>query len=146
MTAPFQRVLTPSDLRDLSRRSDLRGAVRVAGHGALLIAAAWLAARSGPWTLLPAMLLLGVLQAALFAPIHETMHMTAFASRRANAIVGWLAACPSLLNWHFYTAFHLAHHRHTQDPALDPELMPPPPATKPADAAVVDADVREWLG
>ena len=129
MTAPFQRVLTPSDLRDLSRRSDLRGAVRVAGHGALLIAAAWLAARSGPWTLLPAMLLLGVLQAALFAPIHETMHMTAFASRRANAIVGWLAACPSLLNWHFYTAFHLAHHRHTQDPALDPELMPPPPTT-----------------
>ena len=37
-------------------------------------------------------------------------------------------ACPSLLNWHFYTAFHLAHHRHTQDPARDPELTPPPPA------------------
>ena len=56
------------------------------------------------------------------------MHLTAFASRRANAIVGWLAACPSLLNWHFYAAFHLAHHRFTQDPARDPELTPPPPA------------------
>jgi fatty acid desaturase len=32
-----------------------------------------------------------------------------------------------LLNWHFYTAFHLAHHRHTQVPGQDPELMSPPP-------------------
>jgi fatty acid desaturase len=55
--------------------------------------------------------------------------MTAFASRRANAVVGWLAACPSLLNWHFYTAFHLAHHRHTQDPDRDPELTTRPPET-----------------
>ena len=38
-------------------------------------------------------------------------------------------ARPSLLNWDFYTAFHLAHHRHTQDPALDPELIVPPPST-----------------
>ena len=57
------------------------------------------------------------------------MHQTAFASRRANTVVGWLTACPSLLNWHFYTAFHLAHHRHTQDPARDPELLVPPPST-----------------
>ncbi len=57
------------------------------------------------------------------------MHLTAFRSRRANAVVGWLAACPSLLNWHFYTAFHLAHHRHTQDPERDPELASPPPST-----------------
>jgi fatty acid desaturase len=54
------------------------------------------------------------------------MHQTAFASRRLNAVVGWLAGAPSLFNWHFYTAFHLAHHRHTQDPARDPELMVPP--------------------
>jgi len=69
-----------------------------------------------------------VLQSALFAPIHETMHQTVFRSRRANAVVGWLAACPSGLNWHFYTAFHLAHHRFTQDSARDPELAPPPPS------------------
>ena len=75
------------------------------------------------------MALLGAVLAALFAPVHETMHLTAFQSRRANAVVGWLAACPSLLNFHFYTVFHLAHHRHTQDPALDPELTPPPPSS-----------------
>ena len=42
-------------------------------------------------------------------------------------MVGWLAGIPALWNWHFYQQFHLAHHKHTQDPALDPELLPPPP-------------------
>jgi fatty acid desaturase len=124
-----QRILTGAELKALSARSDLRGAVRLAVHLAAIGGTGALVAASGPWTVLPAMLLLGIAQAALFAPIHETMHQTAFASRRVNAVVGWLSACPSLLNWHFYTAFHLAHHRHTQDPANDPELMSPPPST-----------------
>jgi fatty acid desaturase len=72
------------------------------------------------------------MQAALFAPLHETTHYTAFRSRRAAGVVGWLAALPSLHNWHFYQPFHLAHHKHTQDPAQDPELAPPPPATRAA--------------
>ena len=101
----------------------------MAFHVALIVAGGVGVALSGPWTLIPAMLLLGLAQAALFAPIHETMHNTAFKSRRANTVVGWLSACPSLLNQHFYTAFHLAHHRHTQDPARDPELIVPPPST-----------------
>ena len=71
---------------------------------------------------MPAMLAFGLVQVALFAPAHEATHQTAFASRRANLIVGWLAACPSLLNLHFYTAFHFAHHRHTQIAGQDPEL------------------------
>jgi fatty acid desaturase len=57
------------------------------------------------------------------------MHQTAFASRRANAIVGWLTSAPSLLNDRFYKAFHAAHHRHTQIPGQDPELLAPPPDT-----------------
>ncbi len=129
MSATTQRILTGPELKHLSARSDLRGAARLALHLALIAGAGWLVAISSPFTLLPAMILLGIAQATLFAPIHETMHQTAFASRRANAIVGWLTACPSLLNWHFYTAFHLAHHRHTQDPARDPELLVPPPST-----------------
>ena len=129
MSATMQRILTGTELKSLSTRSDLRGAARLAIHLAVLLGTGSLVALSGPWTLLPAMLLLGMAQAALFAPIHETMHQTAFKSRRTNAVVGWLSACPSLLNWHFYTAFHLAHHRHTQDPARDPELILPPPST-----------------
>ena len=129
MSGTMQRILTGTELKGLSARSDLRGASRLGVHLVLLVGAGVLVAVSGPLMLLPAMVLLGITQAALFAPIHETMHQTAFRSRRANAIVGWLSACPSLLNWHFYTAFHLAHHRHTQDPARDPELMMAPPST-----------------
>jgi len=78
---------------------------------------------------LAAVFALGLVQVALFAPAHETMHQTAFASRRANTVVGWLTSAPSLLNAQFYTAFHLAHHRHTQIPGMDPELLSPPPET-----------------
>lgn len=127
MNTATPRVLSGAEVRSLSTRSDWRGAAQLSFHLAMIAGAGGLVAAAGPWTLLPAIALLGLAQAALFAPVHETMHLTAFASRRANAIVGWLAACPSLLNWHFYTVFHLAHHRFTQDPARDPELTPPPP-------------------
>lgn len=123
------RLLSGPELKRLSLRANTPGTLRLGLHVALLLGSGWLVAIAGPWTLLPAMLLLGIVQAALFAPIHETMHLTAFASRRANQVAGWLAACPSLLNWHFYTAFHLAHHRHTQDPERDPELLVPAPSS-----------------
>lgn len=129
MSGLSDRVLNNQELRALQGRSNLRGGVRLAIHLALLVAAGWLVAIASGWALLPAVFLLGCVQAALFAPAHETMHQTAFASRRANATVGWLAACPSLLNWHFYTAYHLAHHRHTQVPGLDPELAAAPPGS-----------------
>jgi fatty acid desaturase len=120
--AASDRVLAPAELHVLSRRANLPGAIRLGVHAALLLATGWCLAVAGPWTVVPAFLAFGLTQVALFAPAHEMMHQTAFASRRANAIVGWLAACPSLLNLQFYTSFHLAHHRNTQIPGEDPEL------------------------
>jgi len=122
MSTVSDRVLSPAELRALSGRSNADGAVRLAIHVALLAGTGWLVGVSSPVTLVPAMLGFGLVQAALFAPAHEATHQTAFASRRSNLIVGWLAACPSLLNLHFYTAFHFAHHRHTQITGQDPEL------------------------
>jgi fatty acid desaturase len=129
MSGLSDRVLSNQELRALQGRSNARGVARLAIHIALLLAAGWLVAVSSGWTVVFAVFLLGLVQVALFAPAHETMHQTAFASRRANAIVGWLTSCPSLLNWHFYTAYHLAHHRHTQVPGLDPEMAMTPPAS-----------------
>lgn len=140
--APTQpgRVLNRDELRGLTGRSDTAGTARLLVHLALLACAGWLVALSGPWTVLPAMLLLGLMQAALFAPVHETMHQTAFASRRANAVVGWLASCPAFINAQFYACYHLAHHRHTQVPGEDPELGAPNPGVN------VPADLRSyWL-
>ncbi|TPG46935.1 fatty acid desaturase [Roseomonas nepalensis] len=122
----------PREMMHLGARSDARGTARAALHLGLVAASGALVAASPPWLVVPAMVLAGVVQAALFAPLHETCHYTAFKSRRANAVVGWLAALPALRNWHFYQAFHLAHHKHTQDPEHDPELSPPPPGTLPA--------------
>jgi len=116
------RVLSPVELRALSGRSNAAGVQRLAIHALLLAGTGALVAISGPVTVVPAMFAFGLVQVALFAPAHEATHQTAFASRRLNQIVGWLAACPSLLNLHFYTAFHFAHHRHTQIPGKDPEL------------------------
>ena len=125
---PMGRVLAPGDVKALSRRSDLLGAAQLAVHVLLIAAAAWLVSLArGDWLVLPAMVLLGWFLVALFAPVHECVHYTAFRSRRANDIVGWLAAVPSLVNFDFYKHFHYAHHRHCQDPALDPELAPPAP-------------------
>jgi fatty acid desaturase len=135
MTTLSDRVLSPTELRALQARSDARGAGRLAIHLALLGGTGWLVAIASGWWLLPAVLALGLVQVALFAPAHETMHQTAFASRRANAIVGWLTSCPSLLNAQFYTCFHLAHHRHTQIAGQDPELDAPPPHDLPGYAA-----------
>jgi len=122
MAMVSDRVLSAAALRELSGRSNAAGAGRLAMHVALLAGTGWLVAIAGPLTLLPAIMALGLVQVALFAPAHEATHQTAFASRRANLIVGWLAACPSLLNLHFYSAFHFAHHRHTQIAGQDPEL------------------------
>lgn len=81
----------------------------------------------GTWLVLPAMLLQGWVLVALFACVHETIHYTAFRTRRVNELVGWFAATPSLLNSTWYRLFHTDHHRHCQDRARDPELAPPPP-------------------
>ncbi|WP_426958587.1 fatty acid desaturase [Muricoccus radiodurans] len=130
MSATTPAAPKPREMMHLNTRSDARGASRAAIHVGLLLATGLLVHASPGPLVLPAMLLLGIVQAALFAPLHETCHYTAFRSRRANAIVGWLAALPALRNWHFYQQFHLAHHKHTQDPDHDPELTPPPPGDR----------------
>jgi fatty acid desaturase len=122
-------VLTNDELRSLSVRSNWPGAIRLAVHVALLGLTGWGVAAATGWWVWPAMLALGLVQVALFAPAHETMHQTAFVSQRANLVVGWLAFLPALQSSHFYTAFHYIHHRHTNVPGLDPELLTAEPRT-----------------
>ena len=54
------------------------------------------------------------------------VHQTAFASRATNDLVGWIAGVLSFYNATFYRHFHAWHHRYTQDPGRDPELISPP--------------------
>lgn len=116
-----------ADLGALSRRSDLRGAAQLAAHLGCMSATGLLVWLALPYwlLLLPAMLLHGVTLVTMFAPMHECAHRTAFASRTANLALGWVAGVLSFYNISYYRYFHGWHHRYTQDPARDPELMFP---------------------
>jgi|SRR5579885_1207915 len=129
---PPYDLLARADMRALTRRSDVQGAARLGAH-CLCIAATgtlvFLAMPSWP-LLLPAMAVHGFTLVTLFAPMHECVHRTAFASRRANLVVGWLAGVLSFYNATFYRHFHAWHHRYTQDPVRDPELIYPKAQTR----------------
>ncbi len=116
-------------LRSLSQRSNVRGFVQLGAHALLLAATASLVWMSRGWLRFPALVLYGIALNFLFCALHETIHRTAFAARRMNDVVAWLAAAVLLLPPQYFRAFHFAHHRHTQDPARDPELALPPPGT-----------------
>lgn len=122
-------------LAALSVRSDAAGWRRLALHAALLAGTGLLVwqARGTPW-IWPAMLAHGIALAFLFAPLHETIHRTAFASRAVNEGVAFLLGATLLLPHEYFRAFHFEHHRFTQDPARDPELASPKPTR-----------FRQWL-
>ncbi len=116
-------------LKALAARSDAKGLVRLAGHlGALCTTGAAIALSWGTVWLVPATALHGLVSIFLFAPLHETIHRTAFHSRRLNDAVAWLCGTGLVLPPAYFRAFHFAHHRHTQDPERDPELAVPKPA------------------
>jgi fatty acid desaturase len=120
------------DLRTMAARSDARGALQFGVHLACIAATGTLVWLVLPhWFLLiPAMLLHGLTLVTMFAPMHECTHRTAFASRRLNDTAGWIAGLLSFYNSTFYRYFHAWHHRYTQDPARDPELMFPRASTR----------------
>ena len=117
-------------LLHLSARSDRKGLGQLACHLCALLATGALvwSARSALW-LAPAMLLHGIILVFLFAPLHEAVHWTAFRCRRLNDAVAWACGAVLMLPPAYFRAFHFAHHRHTQDPARDPELAAPKPRT-----------------
>jgi fatty acid desaturase len=127
---PASEGLDRDTLRRLSRRSDARGFAQLVVHCLMLAATGSLvwASRGRAWLLL-AMLLHGVVLNFVFCALHETVHRTAFASRRINDAVAWVAGAIMLLPPEYFRAFHFEHHRFTQDPARDPELAQPPPST-----------------
>ena len=122
----------PSDtaLEALTERSNAKGLARLGLHVAVISAAgaAYAAVFESAW-MLPAAWVYGTCLAFLFSPLHETVHFTAFRSRWINRTVstacGWILLLPPS----FFRAFHLEHHRYTQDPDRDPELVGEPPCT-----------------
>lgn len=121
------RALTPAQLKELSIRANLPGAVRSLAHfGAILVVGAAILLtihHANPLFAIPLLALQGYLVAFLFMAVHEAAHKTVFTGRLANEILGHLSSLMIVLPYEQYALFHWDHHRFTQDPDRDPELV-----------------------
>jgi fatty acid desaturase len=119
--------LSPAVLRELSTRSNLPGVLRAGSHYgmiAVLGTLIWLISSTyGFAWALPLIAIQGYFVAFLFMAVHETAHKSAFKSRTINLAVGHLSAFLIALPYEYYCLFHWDHHRYTQDPEKDPELI-----------------------
>ena len=74
------------------------------------------------WMMVLAQFAFGLLTCSIFACEHETVHSTAFQSKRLNQIAASLAGIAHLYPASIFRELHFTHHRHTHIPGLDPEI------------------------
>ena len=116
--------LTTAELQDLSRKRDGPGLLRLALQLAVLsVTGTLILSAEDPWVLVPSLVVHGIVLIFLFCPLHESVHRTAFKTRWLNRVAGWLGGAVMILPPKFFSHFHFAHHRHTQIPGEDPELL-----------------------
>jgi fatty acid desaturase len=144
------KLLTPAMLRELSVRSDRQGAARSLSHYAAIVMTGtliwWVVSHHGVVWALPLMLAQGILVAFLFMAVHETAHKTAFESRILNILVGTLSSFLIGLPYEYYCLFHWEHHRHTQDPEKDPELIVGPKPRSDTQLAIAYSGLQQVVG
>lgn len=114
--------LAPETLARLNETENAAGLRHLAGHAALIAALAlWIA--QGWWLWPVALVAQGIAICFLFTLEHEATHKTPFRSAALNEWVGRACGLLILLPFEWFRYFHLAHHRHTNDPDRDPELL-----------------------
>jgi fatty acid desaturase len=119
-----------AELARLKEPRDGPGLLRLLAHvGALAVTGAVIVSAPSPWLWLPALLVHGILLVFLFTLEHECIHETAFRTGWLNSALAEITGLAVLVPPRWFRYFHLAHHRHTQDPEHDPELASPPAQT-----------------
>ena len=117
----FLRSLPAEERVRLTEKSDAAGLGHLAAHAGLIAGLGLLIAMEIPfWWLL--LLPQGILLAFLFTLQHECTHKTPFATGFLNEWTGWVCGLLIFQPFLWFRYFHLAHHRHTNDPENDPEL------------------------
>ena len=118
--------LEPALRESLIARSNGPGLLRFAFHAGAIFALGTLIALHVPYwfLLLPFQ---GILIIFLFTAMHECIHDTAFKSSFLNRSVSVLCGFAIIIPPAWFRYFHFAHHRHTHEPGLDPELQSPKP-------------------
>jgi fatty acid desaturase len=116
-------LLTQDQVQTLRRKSSLVGALLVLHAWALIFGSMTLFVWwPHPLTFVLAVMVIGARQLGLAILMHDAAHGLLFTDRRVNEWVGsWLCAAPVFTSLQLYRPYHLAHHRHTQQPE-DPDL------------------------
>ena len=129
MEASFSRrtLVTPAELRALSERSDLRGAVQMGSHLAAigLVGVLHGMAMGTGWVWVTGAAL-GVLINFLYAGQHELSHATVFRTRAVNEGFGRAIGFVTIFPRDYDQIMHFAHHQYTQDWERDGELVREP--------------------
>jgi len=118
----FVAGLSPETKAELTARSDTPGLRHLALHfGFIVLCGALIASGAPLWPLL--IPVQGILLVFLFTLEHEATHKTPFASETLNEWVGQACGLILVLPFTWFRYFHLAHHRFTNIPGKDPELL-----------------------
>ncbi len=118
----FMAALPGAVKAQLTRIDDRASALHLLVHlAAIALTGALIALQIPFWPVL--LLLQGVLIIALFTVEHECTHKSTFTSTIWNDWIGRFCGVLILLPFEWFRYFHMAHHRYTNDPVKDPELM-----------------------
>jgi fatty acid desaturase len=118
----FRRALPPEVVRELTRRSASSATLAVLSDVLILAAAiaAALAWWPNPLMLVPAIIVIGSRQHALFVIAHESAHYLLYERRALNDLVGRACAAVQGLSMCTYRVIHRLHHNNLYG-ALDPD-------------------------
>ncbi len=118
----FASALPQDVLADLNRKTDRPGLIHLAGHlGLVTILGLWIAAGWPLWQVV--LVAQGVAICFLFTLEHEATHKTPFRTVALGEWVGRGCGVLIALPFTWFRYFHLAHHRYTNIPDKDPELL-----------------------
>jgi fatty acid desaturase len=122
--------LEHGQIKRLMEKRDFPGVFRLSQFFlAILVTGYFLAGADHPVVQYSLIFLLGLLLTFLFAPLHESIHKTAFASSWINQVTAVVCGFIIFLPPKSFQAFHMAHHRYTQVDEKDPELDIEKPGT-----------------
>ena len=120
-----RRIVGRENIGPLTRRRNGPALAFAAGHAALLCATGALLWMSlGAWWVVVAAFVHGTVISHLFAPYHEAIHGTPFASRPLNTALAWITGLILMLPPTAFRYEHADHHTYTQDVARDPQMIP----------------------
>lgn len=117
-----RRLLPPEVLAELTRLAPWRSSLAIAqtlGLIGLAVGVAW--THFTWWTVLPAVILLGTQQHALFVLAHDAAHYRLFESRTMNEAVGRFVGSAGGVSMLSYRVIHRLHHNPLYG-ALDPDI------------------------